>query len=152
MLALLMPIRGMFPPFYYSEYNAVRERLESIPGLTITSTWKHEDVILEDCGFDVAQANAKASITFFDDQDWKGLFRRIDGIIYGPAGQQKFVSRSDLESAGFEIDGLADLLQELRAVQQFCETAQDPSLDRNVMHNQDPSQFRHWIRIGPPRR
>ena len=32
-LAVLYPIRGMFPPFYYQEFNALRNRLDNIDGL-----------------------------------------------------------------------------------------------------------------------
>ena len=32
-LASLYPIRGMFPPFYYQEFNAVQNRLDNIDGL-----------------------------------------------------------------------------------------------------------------------
>jgi len=31
-LALLYPIRGMFPPFYYAQYNSVKDKLEAIEG------------------------------------------------------------------------------------------------------------------------
>ena len=48
-LAALYPIRGMFPPFYYQEFNAVRNKLDNIDGLQIRDSWQHKDIVLEDC-------------------------------------------------------------------------------------------------------
>ena len=79
-LAVLYPIRGMFPPLYYAQYNAVQDRLETIEGLQIRDFWQHEDIVLEDCGFDVSIDDRNASLTFTDHQDWVALFENIDGF------------------------------------------------------------------------
>ena len=46
-LAALYPNRGMFPPFYYQEFNAVQNRLDDIDGLRIRDSWQHKDIRLE---------------------------------------------------------------------------------------------------------
>ncbi len=79
-LALLYPFLGIFSPFYYAQYNAVKDRLETIEGLQIRDSWQHEDILLEDCGFDVSIDDQNASLTFVDHQDWVALFAKIDGI------------------------------------------------------------------------
>ena len=79
-LVTLYPIRGMFPPFYYQEFNAVQKRLGNIDGLRVRDSWKHKDIVLEDRGFDVSIDDRNASLTFTDHQDWVALFENIDGF------------------------------------------------------------------------
>ena len=79
-LVTLYPIRGMFPPFYYQEFNAVQKTLGNIDGLRVRDSWKHKDIVLEDRGFDVSIDDRNASLTFTDHQDWVALFENIDGF------------------------------------------------------------------------
>jgi len=119
-LALLSPIRGMFPPFYYEQYNAVRSRLDAIDGLQIRDSWQHEDVVLEDCGFEITVGGQNASIDFVDHQDWVELFSEIDGIRISIKDQQRLIAREQLNSAGINISGLDSVLENLKAVSDFC--------------------------------
>jgi|TARA_B110000263_G_scaffold204350_1_gene184626 hypothetical protein len=127
-LALLYPIRGMFPPFYYAQYNSVKDKLEAIEGLQIKDSWQHEDIRLEDCGFDVEIGDRNASLTFTDHQDWVALFTKIDGIRISMDGQQRLVTCKQMKSAGLEIDGLRDVLENLGSVLEFCSNQKSPVL------------------------
>ena len=127
-LATLYPIRGMFPPFYYQEFNAVRNRLDDIEGLRIHDSWQHKDIVLEDCGFDVSIDDQSTSLTFTDHQDWVALFDKIDGIRIPVDGHQRLVTCKQMKSAGIKIDGLSDILVNLGAVIEFCSDQKNPIL------------------------
>ena len=127
-LAVLYPIRGMFPPLYYTQYNAVQDRLETIEGLQIRDFWQHKDIVLEDCGFDVSIDDRNASLTFTDHQDWVGLFDKMDGIRIPVDGHQRLVACEQMNSAGLEIDGLSDILENLGSVIEFCSDQKNPVL------------------------
>ena len=118
-LAVLYPFRGIFPPFYYAEFNDVRDRLHEIEGLKIKDYWQHKDMRLEDCGFDVEIRGRRVSLTFSDHQDWVGLFDEFDGIYMSKPDQQLVISREQMNAAGLQIKGLEDLLQNLDAVHAF---------------------------------
>ncbi len=127
-LAVLYPIRGFFPPFYDAQYNAVKDRLETIEDLQILDFWQHKDTRLEDCGFDVSIDDRNASLTFTDHQDWVALFTKIDGIRISMDGQQRLVTCKQMKSAGMEIDGLRDVLENLGSVIEFCSNQKNPIL------------------------
>jgi hypothetical protein len=127
-LAVLYPIRGFFPPFYYEQYNAVKDRLETIEDLQIRDSWQHKDIRLEDCGFDVEIDDRNASLTFTDHQDWVALFSKIDGIRISMKDHQRLVPREQMKSAGMEIDGLRDILENLGSVIEFCSNQKNPIL------------------------
>ena len=127
-LAALYPVRGMFPPFYYQEFNAVRNRLNNIDGLRIRDSWQHKDIVLEDCGFDVSIDDRNASLTFTDHQDWVALFDKIDGIRIPVDGHQRLVTCEQMNSAGIKIDGLRDILENLGLVIEFCSDQANPVL------------------------
>ena len=127
-LATLYPIRGMFPPFYYQEFNAVQKRLGNIDGLQIRDSWQHKDIVLEDCGFDVSIHDRNASLTFIDHQDWVALFENIDGIRIPVDGHQRLVTCEQMKSAGIKIDGLSDILVNLGSVIEFCSDQKNPIL------------------------
>ena len=127
-LAVLYPIRGMFPPLYYAQYNAVQDRLETIEGLQIRDFWQHKDIVLEDCGFDVSIDDRNASLTFTDHQDWVGLFDKMDGIRIPVDGHQRLATCKQMKSAGLEINGLRDVLENLGSVIEFCSNQKSPAL------------------------
>ena len=127
-LATLYPNRGMFTPFYYQEFNAVRNRLDNIDGLQIRDSWQHKDIVLEDCGFDVSIDGRNASLTFTDHQDWVALFDNIDGIRIPVDGHQRLATCEQMKSAGIKIDGLSDILVNLGAVIEFCSDQKNPIL------------------------
>ena len=127
-LAVLYPFRGIFPPLYYAQYNAVEDRLETIEGLQIRDSWQHEDIRLEDCGFDVSIDGRNASLTFTDHQDWVALFDKIDGIRIPMDSHQRLVTCKQMKSAGIKIDGLSDILENLGSVIEFCSDQKNPVL------------------------
>jgi len=127
-LAALYPVRGMFPPFYYQEFNAVRNRLDDIEGLRIRDSWQHKDIRLEDCGFKIEIDDRNASLTFIDHQDWVALFDKIDGIRIPVDGHQRLVTCEQMNSAGMKIDGLSDILENLDSVIEFCSDQKNPVL------------------------
>ena len=127
-LALLYPIRGMFPPLYYAQYNSVKDKLEAIEGLQIKDSWQHEDIRLEDCGFAVEIDDRNASLAFTDHQDWVALFDKIDGIRIPVDGHQRLVTCEQMNSVGIKIDGLSDILVNLGSVIEFCSDQKNPLL------------------------
>jgi hypothetical protein len=134
-LATLYPIRGMFPTFYYQEFNAVQKRLGNIDGLRIRDSWQHKDMRLEDCGFDVSIDDRNASLTFTDHQDWVALFEKIDGIRIPVDGHQRLVTREQMNSAGIKIDGLRDILENLGLVIEFCLDQANPVLVPDLQYD-----------------
>ena len=130
-LATLYPFRGIFPPFYYAEFNDVRDRLHEIEGLKIKDYWQHKDMRLEDCGFDVEIGGRQVSLTFSDHQDWVGLFDEFDGIYMTKPDQQLVISREQMNAAGLQIKGLEDLLQNLEVVHAFCMKNAKPKIVPN---------------------
>ena len=134
-LAVLYPFRGIFPPLYYAQYNAVEDRLETIEGLQIRDSWQHEDIRLEDCGFDVSIDGRNASLTFTDHQDWVALFDKMDGIRIPMDSHQRLVTCEQMNSAGLEIDGLSDILENLAAVIEFCSDQANPDLVPDVQYD-----------------
>ena len=146
-LTLLMPFRGMLPPFYYAEYNSVKNKLDAIPNLTILNSWQHQDMILEDCGFDVAIGGHVVSLTFVDHQDWPALFREVEGIRISTKNSQRLVTRKELRSAGIQIDGLGDILGNLNEVLSFCENEVNPSVISNEEFGKQYNQYLKYIRM-----
>jgi len=134
-LALLVPIRHMFPPFYYEQYNAVKIRLDAIDGLQIRDSWQHKDIRLEDCGFDINIDDQNVSLTFVDHQDWVALFTKIDGISIPMKDHQRLVTCEQLKSAGIEIDGLADVLENPESVFEFCSNQTEPTVVPNTEYD-----------------
>tara|TARA_B100002019_G_scaffold244723_1_gene221803 strand:- start:172 stop:654 length:483 start_codon:yes stop_codon:yes gene_type:complete len=129
---VLYPFRGIFPPFYYAQFNDVRDRLHEIEGLEIKDYWQHKDMRLEDCGFDVEIGGRQVSLTFSDNQDWVGLFDEFDGIYMSKPDQQLVISREQMNAAGLQIKGLEDLLQNLEAVFKFCSKDAVPKIIENI--------------------
>lgn len=148
--ACLFSLPGILHTLYYAEYNAVVSRLEEIPGLTIVSSWQHEDVTLEDCGFTLQMEDAVASFVFWDRQDWRGLFNSIDGIRFQHAGGTRFVSCRELQDAGIPVGDLAELLIQLPEVLRYCTDrgAADPAADEDAEQVEDQ---RKWVTMRPPR-
>ena len=134
-LTLLAPIRGMFPPFYYEQYNTVKSRLEAVDGLKIRDTWQHEDMVLEDCGFEINVDGQNASLIFVDQQDWVALFNKIDGIRIPANDHQRVVACEQLKSAGIEIDGLTDVLSNLESVMEFCSNQTETTVVPNAEYD-----------------
>lgn len=72
---------GLFPPFYYSDFNQARDQLSSIPGVEIIDDRQHHDNTLEDCGFTVQVNDSEpVRIDFCDGDDWTLPFKRVDGV------------------------------------------------------------------------
>ena len=134
-LTLLAPIRGMFPPFYYEQYNAVKNRLDAVDGLQILDTWQHQDMVLEDCGFDINIDGQDASLMFVDHQDWVALFKKIDGIRIPRNDHQRLITCEQLKSAGIEIDGLNDVLKNLESLNEFCSNQAEVTVVPNTEYD-----------------
>ena len=137
---LLYPFRGLFPPFYYAQFNDVRDRLHEIEGLKIKDFWQHKDIRLEDCGCDVEIGGRQVSLTFSDHQDWVGLFDEFDGIYMSKPNQQLVISREQMNASGLKINGLKDLLQNLDAVHTFSLKDAEPKALSN-----DEYDYRHFL-------
>ena len=130
-LAVLYPVRGIFPPFYYAQFNDVRDRLHEIEGLKIKDFWQHKDIRLEDCGFDVEIGGRQVSLTFSDHQDWVDLFDKFDGFYMSEPDQQIVFTKKQMNASGLRINGLKDLLQNLDAVHTFSLKDAEPKAVSN---------------------
>ena len=128
---LLYPFRGLFPPFYYAQFNDVRDRLHEIEGLKIKDYWQHKDIRLEDCGFDVEIGGRQVSLTFSDHQEWVGLFDKFDGFYMSEPDQQIVITKKQMNASGIKINGLGDLLQNLDAVHAFMLKDAEPKAVSN---------------------
>ena len=129
---VLYPFRGIFPPFYYAEFNDVRDRLHEIEGLEIKDYWQHKDMRLEDCGFDVEIGSKQVSLIFSDHQDWVGLFDEFDGICIPKPDQQRIISKEQMNAAGLQIKGIEDQLLNLETVFKFCSKDAVPKIIENI--------------------
>ena len=129
---VLYPFRGIFPPFYYTDFNDVRDRLHEIEGLEIKDYWQHKDMRLEDCGFDVEIGGKQVSLIFSDHQDWVGLFDEFDGIYIPKPDQQSIISKEQMNAAGLQIKGIEDQLLNLEAVFKFCSKDAVPKIIENI--------------------
>ena len=141
-LFVLAPLRVFLPGFYYEEYNLVQRRLEAVTGLTITKSWRHEDITLEDCGFDVDVDGTSVYLTFIDHQNWLGLFDDVDGIRFHENGGHVYISREQIRNAGIEIDGLADILGRLADVVEVCRNGTNLEPDKSF------ENYRNYIKMG----
>jgi hypothetical protein len=139
-LATLYPFRGLFPPFYYAQFNDVRNRLHEIEGLKIKDYWQHKDIRLEDCGFDVEIGGRQVSLTFSDHQDWVDLFDKFDGFYMSEPDQQIVFTKKQMNAAGLRINGLEDLLQNLDAVHAFILKDAEPKALSN-----DEYDYRNFL-------
>ena len=128
---LLYSFRGLFPPFYYAQFNDVRDRLHEIEGLKIKDFWQHKDIRLEDCGFDVEIGGRQVSLTFSDHQEWVGLFDKFDGFYMSEPDQQIVITKKQMNASGIKINGLGDLLQNLDAVHAFMLKDAEPKAVSN---------------------
>ena len=129
---VLYPFRGIFPPFYYADFNDVRDRLHEIEGLEIKDYWQHKDMRLEDCGFDVEIGGKQVSLIFSDHQDWVGLFDEFDGIYIPKPDQQSIISKEHMNAAGLQIKGFEDQLLNLETVFKFCSKDAVPKIIKNI--------------------
>jgi hypothetical protein len=129
---VLYPFRGIFPPFYYAQFNDLRDRLHEIEGLKIKDFWQHKDMRLEDCGFDIEIGGRQVSLTFSDHQDWVGLFDEFDGVYISKPDQQIVITKKQMNAAGLKIKGLEDLLLNLEAVFKFCSKDAVPKVIQNT--------------------
>ncbi|MEM7455913.1 MAG: hypothetical protein AAF456_16295 [Planctomycetota bacterium] len=140
-------MRSFLPWFYYEEFNGVRNRLEAVEGLEIKSHWQHQDMTLEDCGFSVAVDGIEVSLTFFDHQDWVGLFEETEGIVYEDESGQKYLTRDQLQRDGLNIEGLSDVLENLDAVVEICETSSGIEYNREAQNQSGEFNFKRWANI-----
>ena len=143
---VLYPFRGIFPPFYYAQFNDVRARLHEIEGLEIKDFWQHKDMRLEDCGFDLEIDGREVSLTFSDHQDWVGLFDEFDGIYMSMPNQQIVNSKEQMNAAGLQIKGLEDLLQNLEVVHAFWMKNAKPRIVPNGEY--DNQNFLNYVLVN----
>ena len=146
--AVLFAVPGILHVLYYAQYNAVVSRLEAVSGLTITSSWKHEDMSLEDCGFTVESSGANARLVFWDGQDWRGLFRYVDGICFEHQNSRRMISCEELHAAGIDAENLTELLEQLPEVLDYCEKLHRTSKATDEDSTQ-ASDRKWWVTMRP---
>jgi hypothetical protein len=125
---------GLFPPFYYADFDRARDQMSAIPGVQIIDDWQHHDVTLEDCGFTVrANDSEPVRIDFHEGEDWEMPFKRVDGIIvsypYNPRTndyERVSFSARQLEDRGIDATNLGTVLQNVGSLLKFAEPRQVP--------------------------
>lgn len=147
----LPSFEGTRPPDYYKDFNLIEQKLSEIPGLQIVDSWKQEEVVLRDCEFEIAINNASALLTFFEHQDWVGMFEQLDGIRFENSIQTRFISSDQLRDAGIDVTGLTDLITQLPEVQAFCWNADLSGLDDREDYNAAPKQYSRYIMLKIPK-
>ena len=112
---------GLFPPFYFADFNKARDRIAGIPGVKIIDHWQHHDLTLEDCGFTLRVNDSEpVRVDFHDGDDWSLPFRRVDGVIvsypYNPETNDyeevSFTARQ-LSDLGVDATNLSSVLQDI---------------------------------------
>jgi hypothetical protein len=145
-IALLALIQ--MPGIYYSEFNSIKARLEALPNTRIVDSWRHEDITLEDCGFDLQVRECEPiRIDFYEGGNWDRDFGTLDGIIfskpYNPATngyETTPISSEELARAGIHVRSLTDLVAQLEALQAYLKT-------RPQQPHEAPHAGSYYIRI-----
>lgn len=111
------------PPVYYRHFNRVKARLEAMPDVKIVSSWKHEDITLEDFGFTLRVRECPPiRLDFYDGDDWFRRFKKVDGISFfkypGIKGQYQLtrISADELGKTGVKVQNLGDVFANLESV------------------------------------
>ena len=112
---------GLFPPFYFAEYKATKQRLKEVPNLRMLDDWQHHDLTLEDCGFTVSVGGSQpVLIDFYDDEDWSKRFHQLDGLVLRRPwekqvvqGEVLYISQRELATIGVELNSLSDFLENI---------------------------------------
>jgi hypothetical protein len=112
---------GLFPPFYYADFNRARDHLSAVPGVQIIDDWQHHDITLEDCGFTVrVNGSEPVRIDFYDGDHWTLPFRRLDGVTvsypYNPRTndyEEVSFSARQLRDHGVDPTNLGSVLQDI---------------------------------------
>ena len=146
-LVLLAPIRGVFPYFYYEQFNKVERNLKAIDGLVIRSSWQHKDMTLEDCGFSITCDGVNASLLFSDHQDWGELFDEFDGVILTKGNQTRYVSKTCFRDLEIDVQGLNDALKQLSRMKKIFELPHDERFGEAKIENQPHHRMLGWSKV-----
>ena len=106
------------------QFNRIKAQVEKLPDARIVDTCKHEDVTLEDFGFDLQVRRCEPiRLNFYEGGDWHRVFGPIDGIVfnkpYNPATNNYEaipISSAELARAGIHVRTLADVISQLESV------------------------------------
>jgi hypothetical protein len=112
------------PFVYYRHFNRIKAKLEVLPDTKIVDSWQHQDITLEDFGFDLRVRQCPPiRLDFYEGGDWYRDFGAIDGIIfskpYNPATNDYETTRiscDELAQAGIRVRNLTDVVSQLEAV------------------------------------
>jgi len=112
------------PFVYYRHFHRIKAKLEVLPDTKIVDSWRHEDITLEDFGFDLRIRQCPPiRLDFYEGGDWYRGFGAIDGIIfskpYNPATndyETTPISCDELARAGIGVRNLTDVVSHLEAV------------------------------------
>ena len=111
--------------------------MELLPDTKIVDSWRHEDITLEDLGFDLKVRECQPiRLDFYEGGDWYRDFGAIDGIIfskpYNPATsdyETRRVSCDELARAGIRVRNLTDIISQLEAVLVYLKTRPQKQAD-----------------------
>ena len=136
-----------FPPFYYAEFNAVKQSFEAIEGVEILDDWQHHDISLEDCGFTVSfRGQEPVQIDFYENDDWGEPFELIDGYSIssyrnratGKYDEMAYVSSKSLKEAGISASNLREFFENQERVIEFAISSEIKA---------SPSKDENWVRV-----
>lgn len=109
---------------YYAGYKEARKSIQAVPGVEIIDEWKHEDIILEDCGFTVrVNGSENVRVDFLDGEKWQNRFTHLDGVVMtslystnGKVWDMSYLDANTLRTIGVNLGSLGDVLQNIDPV------------------------------------
>lgn len=121
----IVPVMRFFD--YYHHYRTIGEKLAAMSGVHVIGSWKHEDVFLEDFGYAVRVRECPPVwIDFHEENEWYGLFDRIDGVIvcFGDGSRDgKVIKKAQMDDAGLGIGNLPELIANLETFLKYVDDA-----------------------------
>ena len=139
---------SQIPFVYYWHFNHIKSLVETLPDTKIIDFWRHEDISLEDFGFELQiRQNQPIRLDFYEGEDWYRNFKKIHGILfskpYNPASnnyETTPVSRKELARAGIRVSNLADVISQWEKIEAYFRSR--PKQSRGV-----PGVGGHFVRI-----
>lgn len=137
LLILASPFIMQINVFYNFKFNIIKDMLESIEGVKVVDSWRHEDVALEDFGFTLQTANgSKTSIDFYESNNWFKVFYKADGIVIDNANHNQKVTISSQQLLEHKIKA-SNLKESVHSINQVVTLAKNKSSDSNSANTEN---------------
>ena len=137
LLILASPFIMQINVFYNFKFNIIKDMFESIEGVKVVDSWRHEDVALEDFGFTLQTANgSKTSIDFYESNNWFKVFYKADGIVIDNANHNQKVTISSQQLLEHKIKA-SNLKESVHSINQVVTLAKNKSSDSNSANTEN---------------